>query len=128
MLKYFCLVICLMCIACKDAAKQNPKQTENTSSKKDSLSTDLTNEENEVFNISPSIIKKDSIVINLAKGMNFKLAVPKGYKISIAAEGLKRLRFMTVSTDGKLFCTDMYDRSDNKKGRVYIFEDRKSVV
>ena len=122
MLKYFCLIICLISIACKDAAKQNQNTTENTSSKKDSISTDLSNGEREVFNISPSTIKKDSIVINLANGINFKLAVPTGYKISIAAEGLKRLRFMAISPDGKLFCTDMYDKSDNKRGSVYIFD------
>ena len=122
MIKYFCLLICLVCIACKEAAKQQPKPIEITTAKLDTISPELTNVEKEVFNITPFTIKKDSILIQLAKGINFKLAVPTGYKISIAAEGLKRLRFMTVSTDGKFFCTDMYDRSDNKKGRVYIFD------
>lgn len=122
MIKYFCTAICLLNFACKDAIKQLPKTTEKTSVKSDTISPIITNVEREIFNISPSTIKKDSILIHLAKEVNFKLAVPIGYKISIAAEGLKRLRFMAFSPDGKLFCTDMYDKSDNKKGRVYIFD------
>ncbi len=122
MIKYFCLLICLVSIACKEAAKQQSKSIEITTAKLDIISPELTNVEREVFNSTLFTIKKDSVLIQLAKGINFKLAVPTGYKISIAAEGLKRLRFMTVSTDGKLFCTDMYDRSDNKKGRVYVFD------
>ncbi|MCP9752908.1 sorbosone dehydrogenase family protein [Ferruginibacter sp. HRS2-29] len=68
-------------------------------------------------------IKKDSFAIRLANGKSFKLAVPKGFKIGIAAEGLRRLRFLTLSPDKRLFATDMYDRSDNTKGRVLIFEN-----
>jgi glucose/arabinose dehydrogenase len=37
------------------------------------------------------------------------------------------LRFLTKSPDGRLFATDMYNTSDNKKGRVYIFEDWDTV-
>lgn len=122
MMKYFYLIFCLANIACKNAAKQNPKPTDKTAIKSDSITTEFTNVDREIFNITPSIFKKDSIAITLSKGVNFKLAVPTGYKISIAAEGFKRLRFMAVSPDGKLFCTDMYDKSDNKKGRVYIFD------
>ncbi len=122
MLKYFCFFICFVSISCKEAAKQQPKPIEKTTLKRVTISPELTNVEREVFNTTPFSIKKDSILIQLAKGINFKLTVPTGYKISIAAEGLKRLRFMAISPDGKLFCTDMYDKSDNKKGRVYIFD------
>lgn len=65
--------------------------------------------------------------IQLKKGISLTLKIPEGYKISVAYEGLNRLRFLAKSPDGRLFATDMYDRSDNKKGKVYIFEDWDEV-
>lgn len=61
--------------------------------------------------------------IHLDKGVDLTLRLPKGFQISIASQGLRRLRFMAKSPDGRLFCTDMYNTSDNKNGCVYIFED-----
>jgi len=61
--------------------------------------------------------------IHLKKGIDFNLNVLRGYNISIASEGLRRLRFLTKSPDGRLFATDMFDKSDNKKGKVLIFEN-----
>jgi len=66
--------------------------------------------------------------IHLQKGIDLSLSVPKGYGINVAFEGLRRLRFMTKSPDGRLFATDMYNTSDNKRGRVYIFEDWDSAA
>ena len=60
--------------------------------------------------------------IQLKKGLKFNLYAPKGYSINVAYEGLNRLRFLAIAPDGRLFATDMYDRSDNKKGKVLIFE------
>lgn len=59
--------------------------------------------------------------IVLQKGIELDLSIPQGYQISVAAEGLRRLRFLSKSPDGRLFATDMFDKSDNKRGRVYIF-------
>ncbi len=61
--------------------------------------------------------------ITLKKGMNFDLLIPKGYNISVAAEGLGRLRFMAKSPDGRLFATDMINLEDNKKGKVYVLDN-----
>lgn len=61
--------------------------------------------------------------IKAAKGTSFTLNLPEGYDITIAAEGLRRVRFMAKSPDGRIFVTDMYDRTDNTKGTVYILED-----
>ncbi len=61
--------------------------------------------------------------IRLKKPASFKLKIPEGYKISVAAEGLDRPRFFTKSPDGRLFITDMYDRTDNTKGKIYILEN-----
>lgn len=61
--------------------------------------------------------------IRLQKGVSLDLNIPEGYNISVAYEGLNRLRFLSKSPDGRLFATDMYDISDNKAGKVYIFDD-----
>jgi glucose/arabinose dehydrogenase len=59
--------------------------------------------------------------VRLADGTSLQLRIPEGYRISVAAEGMRRLRFLAKSPDGRLFGTDMFDKSDNLKGRVYLF-------
>jgi hypothetical protein len=61
--------------------------------------------------------------IQLKSGLQFSLKIPKGYNISKAAEVEHRLRFLAKSPDGRLFATDMYNRGDNKLGRILIFEN-----
>ena len=61
--------------------------------------------------------------IQLQKGINFDLNIPEGYNVSIAAENLKRPRFMCKSPDGRLFATGLYNLDDNKKGKVYLFDN-----
>jgi glucose/arabinose dehydrogenase len=60
--------------------------------------------------------------ITLANGKSFALNLPDGYGISIAAQGLKRVRFMAQSPDNRIFVTDMYNLSDNSRGVVYILD------
>jgi glucose/arabinose dehydrogenase len=52
----------------------------------------------------------------------FVLNLPPEFGISVAAEGLKRVRFMAKSPDGRIFVTDMYNLTDNKRGVVYILD------
>ncbi len=61
--------------------------------------------------------------ITLANGNSFDLNLPEGFGISIAAQGLKRVRFMARSPDDRIFVTDMYNLTDNKRGTVYILDD-----
>lgn len=61
--------------------------------------------------------------ITLGNGDNFDLNLPEGFAISVAAQGLKRVRFMAKSPDGRIFVTDMYNLADNKKGVVYILDE-----
>lgn len=61
--------------------------------------------------------------INLKNGKSFSLNLPENFEIIPAAENLKRVRFFAKSPDGRIFATDMFDLSDNKKGTVYILED-----
>jgi glucose/arabinose dehydrogenase len=78
------------------------------------------------FYVSASYSQKDlrltEKAIKLKNGFSFNLKIPAGYKISIACEGLERPRFFAKSPDDKLFITDMHDKNDNSKGKVYILE------
>jgi glucose/arabinose dehydrogenase len=60
--------------------------------------------------------------IKLARGKAFSLNIPEEFDISVAAQGLKRVRFMTKAPDGRIFATDMYDESDDSRGTVYILD------
>jgi glucose/arabinose dehydrogenase len=60
--------------------------------------------------------------IALSDGRKFALNLPAGYEIRVAAEGLRRVRFMAMAPDGRLFVTDMYNRADNKRGKVYVLD------
>lgn len=61
--------------------------------------------------------------ITLASGKSFNLNLPGEFAISVAAQGLKRVRFMAPSPDGRIFVTDMYNLADNTKGTVYILDE-----
>ncbi|MFN2513697.1 MAG: hypothetical protein ABR568_20040 [Pyrinomonadaceae bacterium] len=61
--------------------------------------------------------------IVLANGRSFDLNLPEGFAIRVAAQGLKRVRFLAKSPDDRIFVTDMYDLSDNKRGVVYILAE-----
>lgn len=75
------------------------------------------------WNTAPASIQLEPHLIQLQKGDSFYLNVLRGYHISVAAEIGQRLRFLALSPDGRLFATDMLNTSDNKKGRVLIFEN-----
>src|SRR5947199_9790636 len=60
--------------------------------------------------------------VSLSGGRSFSLNLPEGFAVSVAAEGLRRVRFMSKSPDGRVFVTDMYNLTDNKRGAVYILD------
>jgi glucose/arabinose dehydrogenase len=60
--------------------------------------------------------------ISLANGKSFDLNVRDGFQINVAAQGLKRVRFMAKSPDNRIFVTDMFNLTDNSKGVVYILD------
>ena len=61
--------------------------------------------------------------IKLTNGNTFTLNLPAGYNISVAAQGMSRARFMAKSPDNRVFITDLFNRTDNTKGVIYILED-----
>jgi len=66
--------------------------------------------------------------ITLANGNSFNLNLPEAFDIAVAVQGLKRVRFMAKSPDNRIFVTDMFNLTDNRKGVVYILEDFDSIT
>lgn len=62
-------------------------------------------------------------LIALKNGKSFTLNLADGFEIIPAAEGLKRVRFFAKAPDGRVFVTDMYNLTDNKRGTVYILDE-----
>lgn len=60
--------------------------------------------------------------VTLKNGKSFNLNLPAELEIVPAAEGLKRVRFFAKAPDGRIFVTDMYNLTDNKRGTVYILD------
>lgn len=60
--------------------------------------------------------------ITLANGKSYVLNLPAGYDITVAAQGMSRVRFMAASPDKRIFVTDLYNRADNKRGAIYILD------
>jgi glucose/arabinose dehydrogenase len=57
-----------------------------------------------------------------ANGKTITLSAPAEYSINVAVEGLRRVRFLAKSPDGRIFATDMYSRADNSRGQVLILD------
>ena len=60
--------------------------------------------------------------ITLKSGKSFSLNVTGGFVVTPAVEGLKRVRFFAKAPDGRIFVTDMYNLTDNKRGVIYILD------
>jgi glucose/arabinose dehydrogenase len=58
--------------------------------------------------------------LTYAPGKQITLNLPSQFDISVAATGLKRIRFFAKSPDGRIFVTSMHDISDNRFGSVFI--------
>jgi glucose/arabinose dehydrogenase len=79
-----------------------------------------------LFAIAPLMIAAQSKLVpnkvTLKSGKSFTLNIPADFEIVPAAEGLKRVRFFAKAPDGRIFVTDMYNLTDNKRGTVYILD------
>ncbi|WP_047495837.1 sorbosone dehydrogenase family protein [Terriglobus sp. TAA 43] len=72
-----------------------------------------------------SIIQAKSQMVShrlQANGKAITLNLPAGYDVRVALDGLKRVRFLEKSPDGRIFATDMFNRTDNKRGQVLILD------
>ena len=68
-------------------------------------------------------IKLTTHRISLTNGKTFNLNLPEGFEIAVAVQGLKRVRFMSKSPDNRIFVTDMFNLTDNKRGVVYMLDE-----
>lgn len=61
-------------------------------------------------------------MLHLANGKNMTLSLPADFDIDVAAQGMRRVRFMAKSPDNRVFVTDMYSLADNTRGSIYILD------
>ncbi len=112
----------MICCACKQPVKQQPSAGGDTTRVLSTTPTIDSVPFSDTFNSSKVRLVLYPRPVRLQDGDSFQLNIPVGFNLSVAAETGRRLRFLAKSPDGRLFATDMYDRSDNKKGRVLIFD------
>jgi len=60
--------------------------------------------------------------LSYAPGKSITLTLPDALDINVAAGGLRRIRFMAQSPDGRIFATGMYDLADNTRGSVFVLD------
>ena len=60
--------------------------------------------------------------LDYAPGKSIMLSLPTDFDISIAASGLRRVRFFAKSPDNRVFATGMYNLADNTRGSIFILE------
>ena len=60
--------------------------------------------------------------VTLKNGRSFNLNLASDFEIIPALEGLKRVRFFAKAPDGRIFVTDMFNLTDNKRGTVHILD------
>jgi glucose/arabinose dehydrogenase len=60
--------------------------------------------------------------ISLSGGKIITLDLPADLEIMPSAEGLKRVRFFAKAPDGRIFVTDLYNLTDNRRGAIYILD------
>jgi glucose/arabinose dehydrogenase len=58
----------------------------------------------------------------LANGKSITLQIPRGWDVTLAAEGMRRPRFMAFSPDGRLFVGANYNMDDTRAGHVYVLD------
>ena len=78
-----------------------------------------------ILTVSAMVFAQPKLVpnkITLKNGKSFSLNLPAEFEIIPAAEGLKRVRFFAKAPDGRIFVTDMFNLTDNKRGAVYILD------
>lgn len=60
--------------------------------------------------------------VTLKDGKSFNLNLPADFEIIPVAEGFDRPRFFAKAPDGRIFVTDLYNLTDNKRGKIFILD------
>lgn len=123
---YWYYAVLIFLIACQssasnDARQPSKQQTAPVAKPKENKPADTASNP-VVMNLAHTRHALHPVPVRLSNGDSFHINIPLGYQLSIAGETGRRLRFLCKSPDDRLFATDMYDRSDNKKGKLLVFE------
>lgn len=68
-----------------------------------------------------SFVQQD--IVTATGDGSFTLRVAQPFRLTVAAEGLGKARFMAWSPDGRLFVPDMVNMNLSHEGKLYVLED-----
>lgn len=72
---------------------------------------------------APTAINLVSRSITLSDGTEAAFRIAEPFEATIAAEGLGKARFMTMSPDGRVFVPDLVNMNLSRDGKIYVLED-----
>ncbi|HYE23440.1 MAG TPA: PQQ-dependent sugar dehydrogenase [Candidatus Paceibacterota bacterium] len=72
---------------------------------------------------APEAINLVSRTITLSDGTEAAFRIAEPFEATIAADGLGKARFMTMSPDGRLFVPDLVNMNLSREGKIYVLED-----
>src|SRR4051812_25269144 len=102
------LICCLIACSCNDPEKE--KQTSKSTPISIEQPPQVDQDSAVTLNTASQPIRLQPAAVHLSNGDSFSINIPNGFHLSVAAEGWRRLRFLVLSPDRRLFATDMFDR------------------
>jgi len=73
--------------------------------------------------MAPAAINLVTRSITLSDGTEAEFRIAEPFEAAIAAEGLGKARFMTMSPDGRLFVPDLVNMNLSREGKIYVLSD-----
>ena len=75
------------------------------------------------YSEAPTSIQLVDRTITLSDGTEAAFRIAEPFEAVIAAEGLGKARFMTMSPDGRVFVPDLVNMNLSRDGKIYVLED-----
>ncbi|MEK7610677.1 MAG: glucose/sorbosone dehydrogenase [Patescibacteria group bacterium] len=85
--------------------------------------TEPQNEETKITPNKPAPIELAPVTVTFADGTQSTFQLAKPFRLAVAAEGLNKARFMSMSPDGRLFVPDMVNMNLSHDGKIYVLDD-----
>lgn len=123
--KQFILVIILLAISLIGffVFSRSSKSIEEIPKEKVLYSDDVELEVAKVEPVESRSIELEKVEATFEDGSSSVFGLAKPFRLSVAAEGLGKARFMTMSSDRRVFVADLVDMKLSHEGKVYVLED-----
>ncbi len=75
-----------------------------------------------LLSVTLPVLAQRAQTLTYAPGKSITLKVPEPFAMSVAASGLRRVRFFAQAPDGRVFVTGMWSLADNTRGSVFLLD------